>query len=134
MDARVGFRSCDDEAANAKAGEDSFEARVFEGISIFFGNKWLGVESLQFADVAPSFAVFGHVVAGVLDPDDRHLLCSGFVNERCDVPDHGISRVGVFDNVVLHVDDQQGSVRPICQSGHSDPFERCLVSPCGGLG
>jgi len=54
----------------------------------------------------PTLAVDWHVLAGVLDPDNRHILGPRFVDQKAYVGNNGIPVVDAGHDVLLHVDDE----------------------------
>ena len=57
-------------------------------------------------------------LVGVLDPDDGHVLPPRLVDQAGDVADDHVAFVRTGDDAVLHVDDEEGGVRPVLERGH----------------
>jgi hypothetical protein len=54
----------------------------------------------------------------VLDPDHRDPCPPCLLDEAGDVRNDRVALVGFRDHSVLHVDDEEGGVRPIREGGH----------------
>jgi hypothetical protein len=70
-------------------------------------NQGLGVQALQLRDVLPALGASWQLVAGVLYPEHGDMLGPSLVHEDLDVGDHPVALVGLADDAVLHVDDEQ---------------------------
>lgn len=73
----------------------------------------------QLGDDAPIVAAPLDVLVEVLDPDDRDPLAARPLDQPPDPADHGVALVGLADDVVLHIDDEQGGVGPGIERGQA---------------
>ena len=67
-------------------------------------------------------ALPGELLVGVLDPDDGDLFPPRLLDQAADVCDHRVALVSLPDDAVLHVNNEERSVRPVLQCGHGLPL------------
>ena len=76
------------------------------------------VGPLELVDVLPAVRSLGQAGVGVLHPDHGRVGVARLLQHAVDVGDHAIAVVGVGDDVLLDVDDQQGGVGAVGQRSH----------------
>ncbi|KQP27932.1 hypothetical protein ASF38_03720 [Aeromicrobium sp. Leaf272] len=110
-DARIGLGAGDDDSPRAAFGQDRLELGGLEGVAVVLVHHRLAGTWLELGDDLPPLGARRRTVVvgeGVLHPHDRHVGGPGSLHELGDPADHGITLVGVLDDVVLHVDDEEG--------------------------
>jgi hypothetical protein len=105
-DAFVSLRSAHNQATDVAIIEYGLEVGLLERVGVPLGDNRLGGAVTQFRNELPTLAVDWHVLAGVLHPDNRHILGPRLVDQKAYVGDNGVPVVDAGHDVVLHVDDE----------------------------
>jgi hypothetical protein len=117
-DAGVGLRARHHQPPDPQAGQQVLQAGGLEGVAVVLLDQRLRGVRLELGHDPPAVAAVLELVVGVLDPDDRHLLAAGALDQAADVGHHGVALVGAGHHVVLHVDHDQRRRGPVHEGRH----------------
>jgi hypothetical protein len=90
-------------------------------------DEWLGVARSKFRNDPPAVAAPSNLVVGMLDPDNGDPFPPRLLDEAADVGDNLVALHCSLDDAVLHVDDEEGGVRPVLESAHGFPLDAGLI-------
>jgi hypothetical protein len=62
----------------------------------------------------------------MLNPDNGNLFPSRLLDQAGNVRENGVALVSPIDYAVLDIDDEQCSIRPVLECGHSASLPRAL--------
>ena len=105
----------------AEAGQHGLERGVLEGVAVVLLDQRLCVARSQLGDDLPGVAPSCKLLVGVLHPDHGHPLPPRPLDKAADIRDDRVALVSPLEGGVLHVDDQECSVRPVLKRGHGLP-------------